>query len=126
MRDRDREEVAMPPRGVKKGTKRARQYEHIKESARKQGKSTSTAKEIAARTVNKERARAGESRTRSRTSTQDVSSGRRGGMRSGTNRPKGRTKEQLYNEARKLNIEGRSKMNKAQLERAVDRKKSSR
>ena len=116
----------MPPRGVKKGTKRARQYEHIKESARKQGKSTSTAKEIAARTVNKERARAGESRTRSRTSTQDISSGRRGGMRSGTNRPKGRTKEQLYNEARKLNIEGRSKMNKAQLERAVDRKKSSR
>jgi hypothetical protein len=126
MRDRDREEVAMPPRGVKKGTKRARQYEHIKEGARKQGKSTSTAKEIAARTVNKERARAGESRTRSRTSTQDISSGRRGGMRSGTNRPKGRTKEQLYNEARKLNIEGRSKMNKAQLERAVDRKKSSR
>jgi hypothetical protein len=114
----------MPPAGVKKGTKRARQYEHIKESVKKQGKSTDTAEEIAARTVNKERARAGEARTASRTSTRDISSGRRGGLRSGTNRPKGRTKEQLYNEARNLGIEGRSKMNKAQLERAVDRKKS--
>ena len=111
----------MPPRGVKKGTKRARQYEHIKESAKEQGASTSRAKEIAARTVNKERARAGESRTRSRTSTQDLSSSRRGGLRSGTNRPKGPTRDQLYNEARKMNIEGRSKMNKAQLQRAVDR-----
>ena len=113
----------MPPRGVKKGTKRARQYEHIKESAREQGASTDRAEEIAARTVNKERARSGESRTRSRTSTRDMSSGRRGGQRSGTNRPKGRTKEQLYNEAKRMNIRGRSKMNKQQLQRAVDRRK---
>jgi len=114
----------MPPRGVKKGTKLARQYEHIKESERKQGRSTSRAKEIAARTVNKERARSGRSRTASRTSTSDMSSSRRGGLRSGTNRPKGRTKEQLYNEAGRMNSAGRSKMNKAQLQRAVDRKKS--
>jgi hypothetical protein len=114
----------MPPRGVKKGTKRARQYEHIKESEVEQGRSEGLAEEIAARTVNKERARSGESRTRSRSSVNDLSSGRRGGLRSGTNRPKGRTKEQLYNEARHMGIEGRSKMNKAQLERAVDRKKS--
>src|ERR687892_171082 len=113
----------MPPRGVEKGTKRERQYEHIKESVREHGASTDRAEEIAARTVNKERARAGESRTRSRTSTRDLSSGRRGGQRSGTNRPKGRTKDQLYNEARKMGIEGRSKMNKAQLQRAVDRRK---
>jgi hypothetical protein len=113
----------MPPRGVKKGTKRARQYEHIKESVKDQGASTGRAEEIAARTVNKERARSGESRTRSRTSTRDVSSGRRGGMRSGTARPKGRTKEQLYNEAKRMNISGRSKMNKQQLQRAVDRRK---
>ena len=110
----------MPPRGVKKGTKRARQYEHIKESLREQGRPEQLAEEIAARTVNKERARAGESREASRTSTQDISSGRRGGLRSGTNRPKGRTFDQLYNEARHLGIEGRSKLNKAQLERAVD------
>src|ERR671922_1468755 len=114
----------MPPRGVKKGTKRARQYEHIKDSAKDQGASEDRAEEIAARTVNKERARAGESRQRSRTSTQDMSSGRRGGQRSGTNRPKGRTRDQLYDEARNLGIEGRSSMNKAQLQRAVDRKKS--
>jgi len=114
----------MPPRGVKKGTKLARQYEHIKDSERKQGRSTARAKEIAARTVNKERARSGQSRTSSRSSTQDISSGRRGGLRSGTNRAKGRTKEQLYNEARRMNVAGRSKMNKAQLQRAVDRKKS--
>jgi hypothetical protein len=113
----------MPPRGVKKGTKRARQYEHIKESLLEQGRREETAEEIAARTVNKERARAGESRERSRTSTDDISSGRRGGLRSGTSRPKGRTYEQLYNEARHLGIEGRSKMNKASLQRAVDRKK---
>jgi hypothetical protein len=112
----------MPPRGVKKGTKRARQYEHIKDSQLEQGRSEKRAEEIAARTVNKERARAGESRERSRTSTQDISSGRRGGLRSGTNRPKGRTKAQLYNEARSMGIEGRSKMNKAQLQRAVDRR----
>jgi hypothetical protein len=114
----------MPPRGVKKGTKRARQYEHIKESQLEQGTSVSRAEEIAARTVNKERARAGEARESSRTSTRDISSGRRGGLRSGTNRPKGRTKEQLYNEAKNLGIEGRSKMNKASLQRAVDRKKA--
>ena len=113
----------MPPRGVKKGTKRARQYEHIKESVKDQGASTGRAEEIAARTVNKERARSGESRTRSRTSTRDMSSGRRGGMRSGTARPKGRTKEQLYNEAKRMDISGRSKMNKQQLQRAVDRRK---
>ena len=113
----------MPPRGVKPGTKRARQYEHIKESEKSQGRSEDRAEEIAARTVNKERARAGESQQRSRTSTQDKSSGQRGGERSGTNRPKGRTREQLYNEARNLGIEGRSNMNKAQLQRAVDRGK---
>jgi hypothetical protein len=115
----------MPPRGVKKGTKRARQYEHIKQSERASGASESRAEEIAARTVNKERARHGESRSASRSSTKDrLSSGQRGGERSGTNRPKGRTRDQLYNEAKKLNIEGRSSMNKQQLQRAVDGKKS--
>ena len=114
----------MPPRGVKPGTKRARQYEHIKESEKDQGASESRAEEIAARTVNKERARSGESRTRSRTSTRDMSSSRRGGQRSGTSRPKGRTRDQLYEEAKSLGIEGRSSMNKDQLLRAVDRKKS--
>jgi hypothetical protein len=103
--------------------KRERQYEHIKEAQREQGVPLERAEEIAARTVNKERARSGEARESSRTSRRDISSGRRGGLRSGTNRPKGRTKEQLYNEAKRLNIEGRSKMNKAQLERAVDRRK---
>jgi len=114
----------MPPRGVKPGTKRARQYEHVKESELEQGASEDRAEEIAARTVNKERARSGESRQRSRSSTQDISSGRRGGRRSGRSGPRGRTRDQLYNEAKKLNIDGRSKMNKDQLERAVDRKKS--
>jgi len=114
----------MPPRGVKKGTKRARQYEHVKQSEREQGVSESRAEEIAARTVNKERARSGESRTRSRTSTQDISSGRRGGLRSGKSGPRGRTRDQLYAEARSLGVEGRSSMNKAQLKRSVDRKKS--
>jgi hypothetical protein len=113
----------MPPRGVKPGTKRARQYEHVKQSQKDQGRSDSRAEEIAARTVNKERARSGESRASSRTSTEDISSGRRGGLRSGTNRTKGRTRDQLYNEAKQLGIEGRSKMNKEQLERAVDRRK---
>jgi hypothetical protein len=113
----------MPPRGIKKGTKRARQYEHIKESQRERGTSERRSKEIAARTVQKERARSGESSTRSRSSTRDISSGRRGGLRSGTSRPRGRTREQLYNEARKLGIEGRSKMNKGQLQRAVDARK---
>jgi hypothetical protein len=114
----------MPPRGVKKGTKRARQYEHIKDSVKDRGASEDRAEEIAARTVNKERARSGESRQRSRTSTSDMSSSRRGGLRSGTDRPKGRTRDQLYEEAKNLGIDGRSSMNKAQLQRAVDRKKS--
>jgi hypothetical protein len=103
--------------------KRERQYEHIKEAEKKQGRSTKRAKEIAARTVNKERARSGESKTRSRTSTRDLSSGQRGGLRSGTRRTKGRTKEQLYNEAKRRNIPGRSQMTKAQLQRAVDARK---
>jgi plasmid stabilization system protein ParE len=103
--------------------KRERQYEHIKDSVKERGASTKKAEEIAARTVNKERARSGEARTSSRTSRQDISSGRRGGLRSGTNRPKGRTKEQLYNEAKQMGIDGRSKMNKQQLQRAVDRRK---
>jgi hypothetical protein len=113
----------MPPRGVKKGSKRARQYEHVKQSEREQGASESRAEEIAARTVNKERARSGESRTRSRSSTDDISSGRRGGLRSGKAGPRGRTREQLYEEARKLGVDGRSRMSKAQLQRAVERKK---
>src|SRR5438477_5163847 len=99
--------------------KRERQYEHIEESLEERGTPKKRAKEIAARTVNKERARRGESKTRSRSSTRDMSSGRRGGLRSGTSRPKGRTKEQLYNEAKRMGIKGRSRMNKAQLQRAV-------
>ena len=111
----------MPPRGVKKGTKRARQYEHIKESLEEQGRSESTAEEIAARTVNKERARHGEAATSSRLSREDISSGRRGGLRSGRKGPRGRTKEQLYEEAKHKNVRGRSRMTKAQLARAVGR-----
>jgi hypothetical protein len=103
--------------------KRERQYEHIVESEQEQGVPAKKAKEIAARTVNKTRAQAGEAKESSRLSREDMSPSRRGGQRSGTNRPKGRTKEQLYNEARKLNVEGRSTMNKAQLERAVERRK---
>jgi hypothetical protein len=113
----------MPPRGVQKGSKRERQYEHIKESELEQGRSLSRAEEIAARTVNKERARSGESSSSSRTSTGDISSGRRGGLRSGRPGPRGRTREQLYQEARHLGVEGRSHMNKAQLQRAVENKK---
>jgi hypothetical protein len=104
--------------------KRERQYEHIEEGLEKKGTPKKRAKEIAARTVNKERARHGEAKTSSRTSRRDISSGRRGGLRSGTSREKGRTKEQLYNEAKRMGIEGRSRMSKAQLQRAVDRKKS--
>jgi hypothetical protein len=103
--------------------KRERQYEHIKDSAKEQGASTKRAKEIAARTVNKERARSGEARQSSRSSRRDMSSGRRGGLRSGTQRQKGQTKEQLYNQAKRLNINGRSRMNKRQLQAAVNRKK---
>jgi hypothetical protein len=99
--------------------KRERQYEHIKDSAKSRGASTARAKEIAARTVNKERARSGESRQRSRTSTRDLSSGRRGGLRSHRGGG-GRTREQLYQDAKRLNVPGRSKMNKAQLQRAVN------
>ena len=114
----------MPPSGVKKGTKRALQYEKIKRSTRKRGASASRAKEVAARTVNKNRARSGESRTRSRSSVSGSSPQRRGGQKSGTNRPKGQTKEQLYNQAKRLRIDGRSSMSKSQLQRAVAGKKS--
>ncbi len=103
--------------------KRERQYEHVKESEKQQGRSTKRAKEIAARTVNKERARTGEARESSRTSRRDISSGRRGGLRSGTRRERGRTKEQLYNEAKRMNIPNRSKMNKQELQRAIDARK---
>src|SRR5207247_4054983 len=95
--------------------------EHIKEGLREAGRSKDTAEEIAARTVNKERARSGEARRRSRTSTKDISSGRRGGLRSHRGSG-GRTYEQLYQEARQRGIPGRSKMNKRELEHAVDRK----
>ena len=108
----------MPPRAW--SDKRERQYEHIKEGLEEHGRSEAVAEEIAARTVNKERARAGEARTSSRTSTEDISSGRRGGLRSHRG-PGGRTRDQLYEEAKHKNIKGRSKMTKAQLERAVDR-----
>jgi hypothetical protein len=100
--------------------KRERQYQHIKASQKQRGRSTDRAEEIAARTVNKERARSGESRQRSRTSTKDISSGRRGGLRSGSG-PGGRTKEQLYAEAKRKGVRGRSTMTKAQLQRAVSR-----
>jgi hypothetical protein len=102
--------------------KRERQYEHIKDSAKERGASTKRAKEIAARTVNKERARSGEARTSSRSSTRDMSSSRRGGLRSHSG-ARGQTREQLYNEAKRLNIKGRSNMNKRQLLAAVNRKK---
>src|SRR3954452_10361727 len=100
--------------------KRERQYEHIKEGVLDRGESEDTAEEIAARTVNKERAQAGEAKEPSRSSTDDISSGRRGGLRSHKGAG-GRTRDQLYNEARKRGIKGRSKMNKAQLEQAVGR-----
>ena len=100
--------------------KRERQYEHIKEGLEDRGRSEDTAEEIAAPTVNKERARSGESKQASRSSTQDVSSGHRGGKRSHRGAG-GRTKEQLYNEAKKKGISGRSKMSKSELEKAVGR-----
>jgi hypothetical protein len=108
----------MPQAGWSK--KRERQYDHIKAGLTRRGESEDTAEEIAARTVNKERARAGEAKESSRSSTDDISSGRRGGLRSHRG-PGGRTRDQLYNEARDKGIKGRSKMNKAQLERAVGR-----
>ena len=108
----------MPQQGWSK--KRERQYEHIKDGLEDSGRSEDQAQEIAARTVNKERARAGEARQASRTSTDDLSSSRRGGLRSHRG-PGGRTKAQLYAEARKKNVRGRSSMTKAELERAVGR-----
>jgi len=103
--------------------KRERQYEHIEESLEDRGTPKKKAKEIAARTVNKTRAQTGEAKESSKLSRKDLSPGRRGGLRSGTNRPKGRTKDQLYNEAKRMGIDGRSKMTKQQLQRAVDRRK---
>jgi len=108
----------MPQRAWSK--KRERQYEHIKEGLEERGRSEDKAEEIAARTVNKERARSGEAREASRTSTDDISSSRRGGLRSHSG-PGGRTKAQLYEEAKRKNVKGRSSMSKADLERAVGR-----
>lgn len=108
----------MPPRGIKKGSKLARQYEHVKKSERQSGRSEARAEEIAARTVNKEKARSGQSRTSSRSSINDISSSQRGGRRSHSG-PGGRTRDQLYNDAKRLGIEGRSKMSKSQLQHAV-------
>ena len=110
----------MPPRTWSK--KRERQYEHVKEGLRERGRSDETAEEIAARTVNKARARSGEARQRSRTSVDDISSGRRGGLRSHQGAG-GRTKKQLYADARRQGVKGRSKMSKAQLQRALARKR---
>jgi len=103
--------------------KQERKYEHIRDSERSRGESLKRSKEIAARTINKERAQRGQSKTASRSSVQDMPSSKRGGQRSGTAGPRGRTREQLYNEARQRGIKGRSTMNKAQLQRAVDAKK---
>ena len=114
----------MPPAGVKKGSKDARKYEHVKESVKDRGGSEKRAEEIAARTVNKDRARGGKTQTASKSSTRDPkSSSQRGGERSGTDKPKGRTKDQLYNEAKRMGIDGRSSMSKDQLRKAVDAKK---
>ena len=112
----------MPQRAWSK--KRERQYDHIKAGLKKRGESEDKAEEIAARTVNKERARHGEAREPSPLSQEDISSGRRGGLRSHRRSPRGRTKDQLYEEARSMGIKGRSTMNKEQLERAVSRKRS--
>jgi plasmid stabilization system protein ParE len=105
--------------------KRERQYKHIKKTTKERGTSEDRAEEIAARTVNKERARSGEARESSRLSRTDISSGRRGGRRANRASPRGRTRDQLYEEARDMNIEGRSRMTKEQLRRAVDRRKAS-
>ena len=109
----------MPPRGVEKGSKRGRQYEHIKDSMLERRGSEDEAEEIAARTVNKERARSGEARESSKLSREDISSGRRGGLRSHRKSPRGRTRDQLYEEAKDRNIKGRSTMTKAELQRAL-------
>jgi hypothetical protein len=103
--------------------KRERQYEHVKEGLEEQGRSEAVAKEIAARTVNKERARSGEAEQSSRVSTNDLSSGRRGGLRSHRG-PQGRTRDQLYQDARRRNIPGRSKMSKSQLESALGQRQA--
>jgi hypothetical protein len=108
----------MPPRGVERGSKRERQHKHVRESEKEAGRSTKRAEEIAARAVNEEKARSGESRSSSRSSVSGRSASSRGGKQSGKG-PGGRTREQLYNDARKLGIEGRSKMSKKQLQRAV-------
>jgi hypothetical protein len=110
--------MTMPIRAWSK--KRERQYDHIKSGLEERGRDEDTAEEIAARTVNKERARSGEAKRSSRSSTEDISSGRRGGLRSHKG-PGGRTKDQLYAEARRKNVKGRSSMTKAQLEKAVGR-----
>jgi hypothetical protein len=109
----------MPPRGVEKGSKRGRQYEHIKDSLEDRGRSEDEAEVIAARTVNKERARHGEARESSKLSREDISSGRRGGIRSHRSGPRGRTRDQLYEEAKQRNIHGRSRMTKAQIADAL-------
>ena len=111
----------MPPKGVKKGSKRDRQYKKIVKSEKKEGRSTKRAEEIAARTVNKEKARAGESKSKSKSSTRGRSASSRGGRQSGKG-PAGKTREQLYNDAKKLGIEGRSTMTKQELQRAVSAK----
>ena len=111
----------MPRKSARWSQKRERQYKHIKEGLLDRGESEDTAEEIAARTVNKERARKGESLTASRSSKKDISSGRRGGLRSHRG-PGGRTYRQLYEEARRRGIDGRSRMSKAQLERAIERR----
>ena len=108
----------MPPKGVKKGSKRARQYKKIVKSEKKEGRSTKRAKEIAARTVNKEKARSGESKTKSKSSTRGRSASSRGGKQSGKG-PGSRTRDQLYNDAKKLGIEGRSNMSKSELQKAL-------
>lgn len=100
--------------------KRERQYEHVKEGLKDRGRDEGTAEEIASRTVNKERAQSGESRQKSKSSTQDISPSRRGGLRSHSG-PGGRTKQQLYAEAKRKGVEGRSKMTKSELEKAVGR-----
>jgi hypothetical protein len=108
----------MPPRGVKKGSKRERQYKEIKRNEKKQGRSNKRAEEIAARTVNKEKARSGESKSSSKSSKRGRSASSRGGKQSGKG-SSGRTREQLYNDAKRLGIDGRSSMNKKELQRAV-------